>query len=100
MKKSIVNGTDELPLYTYLKSQIGFQGFPDNEMSKTLEKILPTIDPNYQNTSDIKWNFTKFVIGKDGKVVKRFEPSEDMDHLEECIKSIDCITKKMLIALI
>ena len=46
------------------------------------------IDPDYKNNSEIKWNFTKFIVDRSGKVVARFEPSEDTKLVEDCIKSL------------
>ena len=37
---------------------------------------------------DIKWNFTKFVVNRDGEVVARFEPTADMAEVEACIKEL------------
>ena len=37
---------------------------------------------------DIKWNFTKFIIDRDGNVVARFEPTADMAEVEECVKAL------------
>ena len=88
MKKANVNGSDELPLYTYLKSKQNFKGFGNSEMGKFMDNMLSKMDPNYQNNSDIKWNFTKFVVNRDGEVVARFEPTNDFLEVEECIKSL------------
>ena len=88
MKKSDVNGTNELPLYAYLKSQKGFEGFGESEMAKSMDNMLAKIDPNYKLNPDIKWNFTKFVVNKNGDVVARFEPTADMSKVEELIKSL------------
>ena len=38
--------------------------------------------------SGIKWNFTKFLIDREGNVVKRFEPTEDMKLIEDSIKEL------------
>ena len=88
MKKSDVNGSNELPLYAYLKSQKGFEGFGESEMAKFMDNMLAKIDPNYKLNPDIKWNFTKFVVNKNGDVVARFEPTADMSKVEELIKSL------------
>ena len=56
-----VNGDNESPLFTYLKSQ--------------------------QPGGDIKWNFTKFLVTRDGRVVKRYEPAEKIADIEVDIKS-------------
>ena len=88
MKKSDVNGENELPLYTYLKSKKGFEGFPAGQYKDVMEQMLAKIDPNWDKTPDIKWNFTKFIVDKDGNVVARFEPTADMKEVEECIKAL------------
>lgn len=79
-----VNGPDESPLYTYLKAQKGFAGFDEeNPLSPLLKLAVPAMDPNYESNSDIKWNFTKFLIDKKGNVVERYEPTADMLTIEE-----------------
>ncbi len=88
MKKSDVNGPSELPLYTYLKSQQGFKGFGEHKHKEILEKMMAEKDPNWKNSPDIKWNFTKFVVDRQGNVVARFEPTADIDEVEKCIKSL------------
>ena len=45
-------------------------------------------DPDWRTKSDIKWNFTKFLVNRDGEVVARFEPTKDMGAVEECVKAI------------
>ena len=58
MKKSDVNGENELPLYTYLKSQKGFEGFGKGAKALAMGAMLHKIDKDYKNNPDIKWNFT------------------------------------------
>ncbi len=88
MKKSDVNGSNELPLYTYLKSQKGFEGFEEHQYKEVLEKMFSAADPDWAKKPDIKWNFTKFIIDRSGNVVARFEPTADMAKVEECIKAL------------
>ena len=83
MKKSDVNGPNALPLYTYLKSQQGFKGFGEHQLTKILEKMLSKMVPKWVNNPDIKWNFTKFLLDRQGQVVARFEPTYSMKKLEE-----------------
>lgn len=71
-----VNGAEEIPLYTWLKSKAGFEGFaPGHPLSGVLDNMLRSQDPEYDQKSDIKWNFTKFLIDRKGNVVGRFEPT-------------------------
>ena len=78
-----VNGPNESPLYTYLKSQKGFGGFDLNDQTGSkLDKMFSKNDPDYAKNSNIKWNFTKFLVSRDGKVLKRYEPSDKMTNVE------------------
>lgn len=88
-KKIEVNGENELPLYTYLKSQRGFQGFDKNhKIGELLDDMLSKADPYYASKSDIKWNFTKFLVDREGNVVERYEPTTECDVIEEAIKQL------------
>ena len=55
-----VNGENEHPLYTYLKA-------------------------NAENKNNIRWNFTKFLISPDGKILKRFESADKMEDVEAAV---------------
>ena len=88
MKKSDVNGENQLPLYGYLKSQKGFEGFGNGVKALAMSAMLKKIDKNYKTNPDIKWNFTKFVVDREGNVVARFEPTADMKEVEKCIASL------------
>ena len=87
-KKADVNGANELPLYTYLKSQKGFEGFGEHKLTAVLDEMLSKADPDYAKKPDIKWNFTKFVVDRAGNVVARFEPTADMAEVEKCVASL------------
>ena len=45
-------------------------------------------DPEWDKKPDIKWNFTKFIIDRDGNVAARFEPTADMKEVEEFVKGL------------
>ena len=85
MKKSDVNGENEIELFKYLKSQKGFEGFGTGIKALGMAAMLKIMDKDYKNNPDIKWNFTKFVIDREGKVVARFEPTIDMKEVEELV---------------
>lgn len=87
--KTLVNGEDANPIFKYLKEQKTFQGFDEEHpLTKILESKMARLDPDYKNNSNIKWNFTKFLIGKDGTVIERFEPTTDLHIVEEKIKTL------------
>ncbi len=78
-----VNGANEHPLYTYLKSQQGFGGFDvTDKRGKMMDGMLRKKDADYDKKTDIKWNFTKFLVSSNGQVLKRYEPTEAMSKIE------------------
>lgn len=84
-----VNGENAHPLYKYLVSQKGFEGFDEaHKLSSILDTKLSEADPDYKNKPSIKWNFTKFLVDRKGNVVERFEPTEDMFMVEDKIKEL------------
>lgn len=78
-----VNGPNESLLYTYLKAEQGFGGFnleePNGQM---MDNMMKKRDADYAAKSDIKWNFTKFLVTRDGRVVKRYEPTDKLSDIE------------------
>ncbi len=88
VKKSDVNGEKELPLYTYLKQEKGFEGFGKGPKAMMMSAMLKTIDKDYKNNPAIKWNFTKFLVDREGKVVARFEPTYDMKKVEAAVEEL------------
>lgn len=84
-----VNGVNAHPLYNFLKSERGFIGFDKNHpLASVLDDMLSKENPNYVDSPDIKWNFTKFLIDRNGSVVERFEPTRDISVLEDKIKEL------------
>ena len=78
-----VNGANEHPLYTWLKAQKGFSGFDTNDQrGKFMDDMLRKRDAEFDKKSDIKWNFTKFLVSRDGRVMKRYEPTDKMSDVE------------------
>lgn len=88
MKKADVNGENAIPLFKYLKEQKTFEGFGKGPKALAMSAMLSKIDKDYKNNSEIKWNFTKFVVDRSGNVVARFEPTEKMDNVAKCVEKL------------
>ena len=84
-KKSDVNGENALPLFTFLKDEKGFEGFGKGPMALMMSQMLKKIP---KENPDIRWNFTKFAVDREGNVVARFEPTADMKKVEECVTAL------------
>ena len=88
-KKVKVNGEDADPLFKYLKEQKGFAGWNmEHPIAHILDEMLSKEDHDYKEKSDIKWNFTKFLINKVGLVVARFEPTAPVEEIEQQIQQL------------
>ena len=82
-----VNGAGESPLFTFLKREKGFGGFDTNDQrGKFMHEMMLKKDADYQKSSDIKWNFTKFLVDRKGRVIRRFESTDSMRDVEEWIE--------------
>ena len=88
MKKSDVNGENAIELFKYLKSQKSFEGFGKGAKALAMNLLLKRIDKDYKNNSEIKWNFTKFIVDRKGNVVARFEPTADMKEVRSFVENL------------
>ncbi len=88
MKKSDVNGENAIPLFKYLKEQKGFEGFGKGPKALAMNALLKKMDKDYKNNSEIKWNFTKFVVDRGGNVVARFEPTVKMEEIDKFVEGL------------
>lgn len=70
-----VRGPEASPIYDYLKNAAPFKGLDlQVEGARVIKGVLKESYPELLEGNDIKWNFTKFLVNKDGEVVGRFEP--------------------------
>lgn len=74
-QKVDVRDETAIPLYKYLTGQKGFEGISGGEKAETFVPFLKDRYKEGYNDDQIKWNFTKFLIDRNGEVVKRFEPT-------------------------
>lgn len=83
-----VNGDNATPLFNYLKSEIKEDREPKGMKNKLAMKAIAKLPGVKGEEGFIKWNFTKFVIDKEGKVVDRFGPTDTPEEMEEKIKEL------------
>ena len=88
MAKSDVNGENANEIFKWLYSEKPFAGFGDSETGKRMDGMLSRSDANYASNPDIKWNFTKFLIDRKGRVVARFEPVVTPEELDSEIQAL------------
>lgn len=89
MAKVDVNGENAIPLYTWLKSKAGFGGFDTTDpRGAYLHAAFKAQDSLYDQNPDIKWNFTKFLIDREGNVVCRFEPTAPNAAIVEAVEKL------------
>ena len=86
-KKSDVNGPNQLPLYKYLKEKAPFKGF-SGVKGFFFSGIMGIVGNKREDENDVRWNFTKFIVNKQGEVVERFEPTTSMADVEEYVKKL------------
>ena len=87
MAKTDVNGANTEPVFAYLKENAQPEerkGFK----AKATELLFKAISKSVEKDNDIKWNFTKFLVNRDGSVIKRFEPTTTPEAIEKDIKAM------------
>lgn len=83
-----VNGENADPLFAYLASQKPFEGFGKGLKNAMLNKFAKMNNKKFGDKTYIGWNFTKFLINREGEVIARFEPTIDMNIVKEAVKAI------------
>lgn len=77
------------PLFNYLIQKSPFKGFDlTHPIGKILQSLLQEKHPHFLLDDSIKWNFTKFLIDREGHIVGRYEPTTSPLDMEEDIKKL------------
>ncbi|WP_031534689.1 MULTISPECIES: glutathione peroxidase [unclassified Bacteroides] len=87
MKKIDVNGSSADPIFEYLKEQAPTEAY-NGLKAKAAKALFKTISNSVEKDSDIKWNFTKFLISKDGNTIKRYSPTTEPEKMENDIETM------------
>ncbi len=87
MRKGDVNGSAAEPIFEYLKAQAPTEEYKGLK-AKATHALLKKISKSVEKDSDILWNFTKFLISKDGATVKRYAPTTEPKELEKDIEAM------------
>ncbi len=85
--KCDVNGENAIPLYKYLTGSTSFEGF-SGPAGLMLSGVVKKMDKDYKNNGNIKWNFTKFLIDREGNIVERIEPTTSMDKVKAKVEAV------------
>lgn len=88
LKKVEVNGDKAEPVWTYLKEEIEEDPEPKGMKNKLAMKAISKIPGIGKEKGFIKWNFTKFLVDRDGKVVGRYGPTDTPAEMEEKVKEL------------
>jgi len=87
MRKGDVNGKDAQPIFEYLKAQAPTEEYKGLK-AKATHALLKTLSKSVEKDSDIMWNFTKYLISKDGETIKRFAPTTEPKDFEKDIEEM------------
>ena len=83
-----VNGENADPLFAFLAGEKPFAGFGKGLKSAALQKVTDMNNKKFGDKAYIKWNFTKFLIDRNGSVIARFEPTEDMAEVRKAVENL------------
>ena len=83
-----VLGDNAHPLFVYLTEHAPFEGFGGGIAATAMKVVVKTMDKDYKNNNNIKWNFTKFLVDRNGQVIARFEPTVNMKIVAQKVKEV------------
>ena len=83
-----VNGENADPLFIHLAEEKPFEGFGKGLKAAALNKFAKKNSKKYGEKAYIMWNFTKFLIDRNGEIVARFEPTKDIDDVRKAVEEL------------
>jgi len=86
-QKIDVNGDGADPLFVFLATEKPFDGFGKGVKNAFLSKFSKMNNKKFGDKAYIKWNFTKFLVDREGNVIARFEPTFDMKKVREAVEA-------------
>jgi glutathione peroxidase len=88
-EKTDVRGAGAHPLFKYLTDEASFKGFDlTTEKGQFMNSFLKEKFPEYLEGNSIKWNFTKFLVDKNGSVVERYESPVEPEDIAKDIEKV------------
>ena len=87
MAKTDVNGPKAEPVFEFLKAQAPTEEY-NGLKAKATRKMLKGISKSVEKDSDILWNFTKFLVNRDGTVIKRYAPITTPEKIEKDLQGM------------
>ena len=82
-----VNGETADPLFAWLAGEKPFEGFGKGLKNAALNKFAKANNKQFGDKAYIGWNFTKFLIDREGNVIARFEPTTDVDEVKKAVEA-------------
>ena len=96
-----VRESSAIPLYKFLTAQKGFEGLGKGLKQKAFEMMLKAKYKDGYKDEQIKWNFTKFLVDKNGEVIARYEPPVEPANIapdiENCCKAVKSMDERVLL---
>ncbi len=87
MKKTDVNGEAAEPIFEYLKAEAPTEEYKGLK-AKATHALLKKLSTTAKKDGDILWNFTKFLISKDGETIKRYAPTTEPKDFEKDVEAM------------